>query len=234
MSDQTRDPESTPSGSGSPQDLASRLLSPFVQLLPVAGASLSVAAGSSQSTVGATDAIAAQLEQLQFDLGEGPHWDALRGGREVLVPDVREGRSTWPVFAGEVAALDVGAVFAFPLTLGAVTVGVVDLYRSTPGVLSPGDVSTARSLAVVAAAPAIQIAARAASQEGPPDGASTAELRRVVHQATGMLLVQLGVTATEAFARLRAHAFASGVPLELVAQDVVARRLTFRDENATE
>ncbi len=234
MSDQSGDREPVRSGGTRRDDVVSDLLSPFVELLSVAGASISVGAGPGQSTLGATDALAARLEQLQFDIGEGPHWDALRGGREVLVPDVRDRRSTWPIFAAEAGALGVGAVFAFPMRLGAATVGVVDLYCSAPAVLSPGDVSTARALAAVAAGSALRLAARSASDEEAADDTSAPELRRVVHQATGMLLVQLGVTATAAFARLRAHAFASGVPLESVAQDVVAGRLTFHDESATE
>lgn len=217
-----------------PPGLVSELLSPFVELLPVAGASVSVVAGPGQSTLGVTDSTAAKLEQLQFDLGEGPHWEALRSGREVLIPDVREQRSAWPVFAAEVGALEIRAVFAFPLNLGAVTVGVIDLYASAATLLSPGDVATARSLTTVAADAAVRLAARAAHEEEPPEGAWAPELRRVVHQATGMLLVQLGVTATEAFATLRARAYASGVPLESVAQDVVARRCALHSENTAE
>jgi hypothetical protein len=54
--------------------------------------------------------------------------------------------------------------------------------------------------------------------------------RPVVHQATGMISVQLDVSLAEALVRLRAHAYASGRPLGEVAQDVVARRLRFSDD----
>jgi AmiR/NasT family two-component response regulator len=46
-----------------------------------------------------------------------------------------------------------------------------------------------------------------------------------IDQATGMLTVQLGVTAAEAFARLRAYAYAEDRRLADVAGDIVARRL---------
>lgn len=224
--------EGVPEGAAPLPDLARELLSPFIELLPVHGASISVLAGPGQSTLGASDALAARLEQLQFELGEGPHWEALHSGEPVLVPDMRERRSSWPVFCTTAGELEVGAMFAFPLTLGAVVVGVVDLYRSTTGDLSPGDRATARSLAAVTASTALRLAAQAATEDAPQQGAWSPELRRVVHQATGMLLVQLDVTATEAFARLRAHAFATGATLESVAQDVVARRLTLDDPTA--
>jgi hypothetical protein len=51
--------------------------------------------------------------------------------------------------------------------------------------------------------------------------------RAVVHQATGMVSVQLGVSVEEALLRLRAHAYGSERPLGEVAEDVVARRLRF-------
>ncbi len=48
-----------------------------------------------------------------------------------------------------------------------------------------------------------------------------------MHQATGMILVQLGIPAQDAFVRLRAHTFATRRPLAEVARDVVVRRLVF-------
>jgi hypothetical protein len=65
-------------------------------------------------------------------------------------------------------------------------------------------------------------AARGATDD-PPDDLGAADA--VVHQATGMLLVQLGVDAQTALLRLRAHAYAEGRPLREVAADVVERRL---------
>ncbi len=52
-----------------------------------------------------------------------------------------------------------------------------------------------------------------------------------VHQAQGMLMVDLGVNAEEAMARLRAHASANGRTLGDVARDIVAGSLTLdRDD----
>jgi hypothetical protein len=49
----------------------------------------------------------------------------------------------------------------------------------------------------------------------------------VVHQATGMVKVQLNVGIAEALVRLRAYAYAEERPIEDVARDVVGRRLRF-------
>ena len=115
------------------------------------------------------------------------------------------------------------------MTLGAITVGVVDLYRSTAGSLDVVQVATARTLAATASSAALRLAAEVATEHDLVDADMSPETRRVVHQATGMVLVQLGVSATEAFARLRAHAFANGWSLEFVAHEVVARRLSLRE-----
>jgi hypothetical protein len=54
-----------------------------------------------------------------------------------------------------------------------------------------------------------------------------------VHQATGMLIVQLGVDAATALVRLRAYAYAHDRRLSEVAGDVVARRLRFAPDHTT-
>jgi hypothetical protein len=54
--------------------------------------------------------------------------------------------------------------------------------------------------------------------------------RAEIHQATGMVVAQLGVSAADALARLRAHAFAEQRLLGDVARDVVARRLCFTED----
>jgi hypothetical protein len=51
--------------------------------------------------------------------------------------------------------------------------------------------------------------------------------RIVIHQATGMIAVQLDDTTANALARLRAAAFASGRSIYDIARDVVERRVRF-------
>lgn len=219
---------STPN-SGTRREAGEDLCTRFVELLPVTGVSISVIAGTGQSTIGASDPVATRVEELQFELGEGPHWEALRTGQPVLVPEIRTGEhSRWPVFAAAVRELEVGALFAFPLIMGAVTIGVVDMYHSAPGTLDVSTVSRALSLAASTAGAASRLAARSAGQDAPTTGATVPEMRREVHQATGMILAQLETTATEAFSRLQAHAFSSGRTIQYVAHEVVMRRLDFR------
>ena len=201
----------------------------FVSRLPVDGASISaVSATGSTAIVSSSDDLAARLEQLQFDLGEGPRFRALRLARPVLISDVQTAdRSEWPMFAHAITQTRARAVFSFPMRLGAAVVGVADLYRLTPGMLSDVDIMVGAMVARAVAERALALAAKDAVSEAEETAQVFPGIRRHVHQAVGMVAVQLDTTATDALARLRAHAFAANRSLDDVARDVVARVLDF-------
>jgi hypothetical protein len=211
-----------------PQDL---LCSPFVRELKVSGASISVSSNPArQSTVCASDACAARIDALQFELGEGPRWDALTSRAPVLCPDIPAVEDTrWPIFLAAVRELHVGATFSFPMRIGAAIVGVVDLYCDAPRAADQEFLARASTLAGRVASGAVQKALHSAENHASYESAMAPALRREVHQATGLILSQLDVTATEAFSRLQGYAFASGESIRDVAHRVVERTLRFDD-----
>jgi ANTAR domain len=202
-----------------------------VEGLDIDGAAISLlTADPLRETVFASDATADLLEDLQFSLGEGACIDAALSRRPVLVADMNDPVQTdrWPVYAAAVVEqAGVRAVFALPLQWGAIDVGVLDLYRRTPGLLSATQMRDALNAAD--AATLILLGLRS----GPGDEQSWDRSwgnRAEIHQATGMVVAQLGISAADALARLRAHAFAEQRLLGEVARDVVARRLRFTGE----
>lgn len=209
-------------------DPAESLCGLFVDLVPVSGASITVfGRPGGHSTICVSDGIAVELDQLQFDLGEGPRFETALTGRAAISEDIGSGvHPDWPVFGGAAARLGVGAVFSFPIRIGSALLGVADLYRRDSGPLGVEATARARSLARRVAAPAVERAGRSAKSDE-PDSRDAPALRREVHQATGMILIQLDVTADEAFAVLRGYAFTQGRTVEDVARDVVQRRLDF-------
>lgn len=223
--------DSEPVGSGpSPKtSAASSLCFPFVDALGIDGASISVFGGSHrQITICTTDALAARIESLQFELGEGPHWEVLRTRQPALQADLTQGdQEPWPIFAGAAVKLGIHAVFAFPMMIGAAVVGAVDLYNLTPRHLEGHHLALASGMASRIAFPSIRLATAMASDGDVIDTEASPSIRREVHQATGMIQSQLNTTATDAFARLRAHAFSSGQSVERIAQNVVAKGLDF-------
>jgi hypothetical protein len=72
---------------------------------------------------------------------------------------------------------------------------------------------------------------RAATGGAWPGRARPGTFRAQVHQAAGMISVQLGVSLAEALVRLRARAFAEDRLIAEVAADVVARRLRFGEHD---
>jgi hypothetical protein len=148
-----------------------------------------------------------------------------------LIPDV-SADARWPVFLAVAHDLQVGAVFLFPLTLGAACVGAALCYRDVAGGFGTEacDVGCAsgRAISGQSLRRAILLAE---GDEG--DESAPFEMRREVHQATGMVVGQLDTNASDALARMRAYAFSNGVRLRDVARDVVTRRLDLPAETAT-
>jgi hypothetical protein len=184
-----------------------------------------------RETMNATDRVADGLEELQLTLGQGPCVDTFTEGGPVMAGDLRSPQflARWPAFTPAALDLGAGAVFALPLQIGAIRLGVIDLYRVRPGGLTPHELADA--LAYAETVSMVLLDAAAGAQ---PDTAELAWQRddpsshqAVVHQATGMVLVQLGCGADAAFARLRAYAYANDRRLGDVARDVVERRLRF-------
>jgi hypothetical protein len=205
------------------------LSGPFVTAFPIDGASISVLAGPERGlTVSASDAVAGRLDELQFDLGEGPCWTALAHRVPVLMT-ARSGTADWPTFRAALAhdplTAGVEVMHAFPLAIGALDIGAIDLYSGNAQPLSPELVSEASALADITAWRVLRTILQDDAQSY--DGASIGYARREVHQATGMIIVQLGVSAEDAQLLLRAHAFAGGRTVRDVAVDVVERRLDF-------
>lgn len=226
--------DGTGSGTGSmAEGLDAGLCTGFVESLAVSGAAISVFSGLSPATmVCASDAVAARIDELQFDLGEGPRWEALQTRRPVLLPDVRRGpHAAWPVFAESLLELDVSALFVFPLVLGALDVGVAELYRSESGPLSHAEQSTAVQLADEATWLLLRQLLTLNPGDGTDAPADDSPLsRREIHQATGMVLAQAGTSARDALLLMRAYAFAQGRTVREVARDVVSRTLDFTPE----
>lgn len=208
-------------------DSAGTVCAAFAVATPCQGAAFTVmTSDSARELLCASDPVIAAVAELQFSLGEGPALEVFTTGLPALIADLASPRpgARWPAFTAEVAALQVGGLFAFPMHLGAVTLGVCEVYRREPGPLSVSDLGAV--LRALDTATLALLSLRAGDGiDGPHDGGGEGLGRRQVHQATGMLIAQLGIDAEQAFARLRAHAYAEGKDVQMIAADIVRRRL---------
>ena len=171
--------------------------------------------------------IRSRLEELQFTLGEGPCLDAYRSGEPTLEPDLAHPRrSRWPAMSAAALESGAAAIFGFPLGIGDARIGALDLYRDRPGPLNRAQHADALEMADIAAHTVL------AMQADDHAGGLVSQLqgntfRYLVHQAAGMLSVQLDVTVDDGLDRLRAYAFAHHRPIEHVASEIVAHVLRF-------
>jgi hypothetical protein len=177
----------------------------------------------------ASDPLSTRVEELQVTTGEGLVAEVVAGGGPVLIGDLDSPQSLarWPGFAPAAVARGARAVFAFPLRVGAIGVGVLTWYHSRPRSLRGEQLAECLLFTEVALQLVLAEQAGWPASEVHPSLDGMAINRAEVHQATGMISVQLGVSVVEAFTRLRARAFAEGRSLSELAAEVVARRVRF-------
>lgn len=206
-------------------DLLQRVCRAATGALSARGTGISVM--TADGTCGASacsDPASERVEELQFTLGEGPCIDAFAERRPVLTADLADAaRYRWPVYAPAAQDDGVRAVFAFPLQIGAVRLGVMDIFRDRVGPLTGTELLTAFAFADVTMEALLDM--EEDRQSGDVRAVLDVGHRAELFQAQGMVMVQLGVSIGEALVRLRAYAYAENRRLEDVAHDVVNRRL---------
>jgi hypothetical protein len=180
--------------------------------LGVSGAGIALMGSSGvMDRMAGSDETARSLEGLQLTLGEGPCIDAFRSGSLVLTPDVGgDGASRWPGYGPAAHDLGVRAVFAYPLRIGGIRLGVFDIFRDRVGTLGDEEFSLALDYADVAVLILLHL--------------HSLELER---SAAESVVTGVRTGLRDALLMLRAHAFASDRTLREVAHDVVDREIRF-------
>jgi hypothetical protein len=138
--------------------------------------------------------------------------------------------SRWPAFVDLARGAGIGSVFAYPLATNGAKIGVMTLYQDLEGALSAGQHDDSIAMAEVLTEAVLSL------QDAAPNGDLAEELKEAVayraevHQASGMVSIQLKIPVAEALVRIRAYAFAHDQPVGVVAAEIVARRLRLTDD----
>ena len=165
------------------------------------------------------------LSRLERDLGEGPAHQALATKRPVLASSLHDRSDRWPIFATEALREGLAAVFAFPLHLGSIDLGVLITSRRTPGELDLEDFLNLQALADLSTLALLH------AQDGllatdHSDLLSTLDVASLrVQQATGMAAEQAQVDIATALALMRAHALSNEVSLAEVADAILSKKV---------
>jgi ANTAR domain len=208
---------------------ARQLCAVCAEITETSGAGIMLLTGDRpQGSVCTTDGVSTRIEELQYTLGEGPCIDAHRHHSPVAEPDLAHpATSRWAAFSPAAVAAGARAVFGFPVGVGESRIGALNLYRDRAGPLSADQHADALVVAAVAARAILAMQAGASPGRLGAQLESGGNFRFVVHQACGMIAVQLGISVDDASVLLRAHAFGAGRTVVDVAQDVIERRLRF-------
>jgi hypothetical protein len=154
--------------------------------------------------------------------------DACSTREPVLVADLRAGDAVrWPGFREGALATGIAAVFGFPIVIGSVCIGALNLYQYRSGFLTDEQLADAIVVAHVAGHTVLEWQSRAGEGSLASQLDHLSSSRAVVHQATGMVAVQLSVTLDDAATLLRAYAFSTDRQLNDVAADVVGGAIRF-------
>jgi hypothetical protein len=209
------------------RDPARRLCGASAEVIGVSGAGIVLMSRSQPlGNVCASDASTEVIEDLQYALHEGPCVDACRTKAPVLVPDLMaSGTTRWPGFREGAGAAGARAAFGFPLLIGSACIGALDLYKRRVGDLSDEQFDDAVIVAHVVGRTLLGWQSAAPTDTLAWQLEQVPSHRAVVHQATGMVSVQAGLSVADALVLIRAHAFAEGRRIDAVANDIVAGAL---------
>jgi hypothetical protein len=209
------------------------LSEPFRQAMPIGGVSVSsFGVIGTNETISASDDTAFRVDEIQFDLTEGPCWTALHRRAPVLEGDiVQHPNAEWPAFNEAVRDESVRAVFAFPIVFGPFPLGAVDVYAPDPTDLDHEQVEIASALAAAMGRRVLRRVVQAVEDDDALVDRNPFS-RRVVHQATGVVLAQLDITPDDATLLIQGHAFARKTSMRQVAEEIISGAVRFEKHGA--
>jgi hypothetical protein len=169
-----------------------------------------------------SDRAAKAAQDIEFAFGEGPARDTVTRCRPVRAEGSRL-RRRWPNYGPAVERLGIRSVVAVPVELTGTPLGALTLF----GPHQHGDFDALLMLGGTVAAMLVPDEEPVSTDESLPECPLLAEAddRRVVHQAAGVLSVQIGCSVSDALSLIRARAFADDISIESIASDIVQHRL---------
>lgn len=186
-----------------------------------AGASLFDGPHGARST-GATDALTAAADALQYELGEGPCLTAWATAALVRIDDTAQ-ESRWPDWCAAVHTQGIRSVLSTPLVLGDRRVGAMKVYARDPGAFTVEDEGTLGLLAVAVAV----LLGCAQSTDAPHRLSASLQAaladRQAVGVAVGVFMERHGTGVLEARAALLDQALLQDRPLVQIARQTLAR-----------
>jgi GAF domain-containing protein len=170
-------------------------------------------------TVASSDTRAMQVDEVQYEVDDGPCLRSMHTGKQVYITDTT-GPERWGGFSARAAANGIRSCLSMPLTTEGI-MGAMNLYAPVPDAFGEPEVRRAELFAASLSA-ALALAARQASA-----ATLTGQLREalasraVIDQALGITMDQERCTSAQAFAILRNASQNRNVKLRDIARQVI-------------
>ena len=154
------------------------------------------------STVGATDDVCRRLDELQYETEEGPCLSSIEEQAMFQIPDLGQDE-TWPVFSKRASAeTPVRSMLSFVLEVHEGALGALNLMSSRADSFDEEDISVGALFAVFAGIALRNAVDSENASLTKADLERGLETRKLIGQATGLLMAQEGLTSEEAFQRM--------------------------------
>ena len=174
------------------------------------------------STVASTKRAAVELDETQYEFGQGPCLHAARTGEVTEIADTRTD-SRWPDYARCAAERGTRSSLSVPLVIDEEerVFGALNLYAPRPDAFDQDGRSVARAFGPYAAVTAGNVYAYQNARNMADNLQAALENRAVIEQAKGILIERYKVTPDHAFRLLAAASMTANRKLRHVADDLV-------------
>lgn len=160
-----------------------------------------------------------RIDELQYELKQGPCLDALRTHETVHSTDLA-GDERWPEWGPRVTKeIGVASIVTYRLFTSRDTLGAMNLYSRRPGAFDTEDIYNGQALAA-------HVAVALAGAQNTEHLETAVTNRTVIGQAEGILMERFDISAEHAFSVLRRVSQQRNVKLSRVAEDLVRSRRT--------
>lgn len=208
-------------GDGTLEDTLTRVADLTVKAIPavdVVGITLPVE-GRKRTAI-YTDETSPQVDQAQYDSGEGPCLDAFREQRITTIESTRED-GEWAEFRRTCVDHGIFSTISFPLVVDKTAVGAMNLYARRERAFTEADVETGSQFATQAAIVLANAQAYWDAHELSTQLGEAMANRAAIEQAKGILMGARRCTGEEAFQILVKASQRENVKLRAVAQRLV-------------
>jgi GAF domain-containing protein len=174
------------------------------------------------STVVDTGPLALDLDEAQYQRGDGPCLHTARTGMVTEIVDTRA-ESRWPDYARHAAEHGNLSVLSVPLLLAGEeqVAGSLNIYARTPDAFDEASRSVATGFAPYAAVAAGTVQAYRSARKAADNLQTALESRAVIEQAKGILIERHKLSAGQAFDTLAKASMSTNVKVRDIAEHLV-------------